>query len=344
MADVLSTMKNTLSSEVRALEHGADSVIDGLASKARAKFGTVLDDLYRKIKDAGEIVASDVESVLAAAKTAAEHIEEHAEKAYNGFVKKANHTIGDMKSAGSKVVSDVESASHYLRNHAAADMRSAGKAAEADFAKAKDDFTTGVKTMGDDIYNRIKEGVEAIVADAHSDLTKVEALKSRVEGDIDSKVEAIKHGVIAFKDDAVKEMEKIVSLIRTEVEKMEKDVKGVKKLADDVQWSVGMSILGVGLAAAGGIVIWKLASRPSVNGNQQASQQGQLPAISQGQSSVSQHAISQGPSSASQHAIPQGQSLVSQQGSSVNHVQTNLGGGYTARTTINGNPSVRRVK
>lgn len=259
MSDVLATMKNTLSSEVKSLEKGAESVMQEIASITRKDFLPFLDELYKKIKDAGDKAAGDVEYVLSASKSAAESLVTEGEKMFHTFVKKTDKALQDMKAVGSKTISDISTASSYIRTQARKDFRELVKGAEEAIEDAKNKFKDAITDLAKGVYDKIKEGVDALIGDAKTELKDLEGFKNHVIGAVEEGAEHIKNSIIAFKDASVKEMEIIVEMVKTRLEEMEARIKSAKQGVEDFQRSVALTVFFLCAGSSLALVLWKTA-------------------------------------------------------------------------------------
>lgn len=246
MTTMVTQLRSAIDNEERRLEKDLQSSIQKIVSETALAYQVVFSDITTALQSAGELVSNDLHTIESGLVKVVSTLESTAEAEYHFFSNSVEASITKIKGVASDISTEVGAATTYLRTGASADFDAAVSTARKDFDKAKTDFKTAITAISSDVVSKTKAGIASVVSSAQSDLNRLDRMKSAVIHDITSKVGEIGADLKSVKNRATADLERIVSFMRQELDKMERRVEKMEAKMN----RVGMIVAGVAVAVA----------------------------------------------------------------------------------------------
>lgn len=254
---MLSSLSSAIDREKDRLERDVDSVISNMSSGARKEFDGLFMDISDFLSTTGEGVKKDFETLEKLFDEMEQKIENASLKAVHGFVDKAENEVVKIERSVNTTLREVQKATNYIRTEAYDETIKAVDSARDDIKKLKDNFEAEIIKISKDIIQKTKEGIEFIKSGAENDISKLNHLREEIDGEIENKFTDVKQMLVKTKNTAEKELDNIASLVRSEVEVLEKRIKSVSETATTLMNYIAITLLIVGGVGAIGIILYK---------------------------------------------------------------------------------------
>lgn len=250
ISQIIQQLRSAIGSEKDRLEKDLESSIRRIVSDTSNAYKTVFDDIMSALQSSGEIVKSDVEMIDSAVASVIKKMEAAAEGAFSTFKRDVEGTMTKLKGIAADAIQGVSNATAYIRNSAYEEFDAAISKARADFDAFKTRFKDTIAAIGVDVISKTKAGVAAIVSSMQSDIDRLKKMKDTIENDISMKFEEVKVDLVALKDAASKDMERIVGFIRNELDKLETRVDKMAAKVDRIGYVFTGVAIVVSIAAS----------------------------------------------------------------------------------------------
>lgn len=255
---MLNSLTNGINNERDRLIRDTDNTIKGMSSLARSEFDKLFNDISDFLSSTGDGIKKDFENLEGIYDEMEKKIETAGLKAVHGFIDRAEDEIQKIESTTNAALRDIHKATDYIRTEAYNETINAVDAARKDIAKLKKDFDDSIIAISKNIIKKTKDGIDDIKNSATADIAKLNSLRTQIDGEIEEKFGDVKALLIKAKNSAEKELDSIATLVRSEVQILEKRVKKMADTTDKIMNYLAAAVLAVGGTAAIGIVLYKM--------------------------------------------------------------------------------------
>jgi hypothetical protein len=255
---MLNSLTNGINNEKDRLIRDTDDTIKRMGVLARSEFDKLFNDVANFLTTSGDGIKKDFENLESIYDEMEKKIETAGLKAVHGFIDRAEDEIQKIESTTNTALREIHSATHYIRSEAYNETINAVDAARKDIARLKKDFEESIIEISKNIIGKTKNGIDDIKNSASADISKLNSLRTEIDGEIEAKFGDVKALLIKAKNSAEKELDGIASLVRSEVQILEKRVKKMADTTETIMNYLAIAILTLGGTAAIGIVLYKM--------------------------------------------------------------------------------------
>jgi hypothetical protein len=260
--DFAQSFINRINSDKNKFKGDMDALISSSVGELRDSFDTGLAEIREAYSSLSADVHSDADTLASTIESAIASIESTASKEKANVKKKLDQSVSYIKTHADKAVSDIAEVTDYVRTKAFDDFQLLVSTIKKDVERMKTEFDTTITKLSTKMITGVKEAVADIMSDARVGLTKIDEVKKKLGGDIETAEKDMKTKLEALKADAMKHFENISALIRKEAEKLEKRAEGVAKLINNMLTSIGLAALFISSAAAVTLIAYKFLRMP----------------------------------------------------------------------------------
>jgi hypothetical protein len=260
--DFAQSFINRINSDKNKFKGDMDALISSSVGELRNSFDTGLAEIREAYSSLSADVHSDADTLASTIESAIASIESTASKEKANVKKKLDQSVSYIKTHADKAVSDIAEVTEYVRTKAFDDFQLLVSTIKKDVERMKTEFDTTITKLSTKMITGVKEAVADIMSDARVGLTKIDEVKKKLGGDIETAEKDMKTKLEALKADAMKHFENISALIRKEAEKLEKRAEGVAKLINNMLTSIGLAALFISSAAAVTLIAYKFLRMP----------------------------------------------------------------------------------